>query len=1222
MLSKISFMNFFIIGFIATVFSIPTLWLIGGWIKYVFFILELATIFVICLSFYRRFFVSFVFRIPIFNYLDYILLLVSSILFLLNFLNTYLILNVVLALIVSSFLPGYAILRLTKLCFLHNPAELIVLSFGLSIPVDVIMMTFLRSFSETTIILSTIYLVISLMLFAANRVHREQKATVYILHEPKKYSLTNFLLLLLVVIFFIVFICLLYPMMVYAPGFDIVRQYTQAQVFLKTTQAYPDWYPFFTIYRAAVSSLSSSQMSLSQMPVLQTSMAFMSVMVILSFYNMANVYLKKFDDRLPVISTICWVLLSGFGWIYLAIEKVKDPFLANINYFGRVSNISFGDVGSGLGSNLFLWFRAQTVSFTILFLLLYLMKRYDISRKFFIFIFSILVTTLFFTHFPELVMLVLLFFILFLFNPKIQIRLKDALASTVIGLLPVIPVSLLFRYVDGIKVPMPSYLVLILFIITLFSYFLFDKKRCELHLNEKLKVKTLMPIFFLILFISGFIVWELGEFSFAINLVGNTGSIPWFIYPISLGVVGLLGLISILVCKKLWNDSIVLFVFLLFSSVILGRIVSIINSSFFQTGYVESRFLLYTSVAAALLAPLVIYQTINFLQTRKRFEHIKLFNKPVILTALLIGIIVFSGISSTLLTVESYADIYGAHPEYLLTKQDLAALSSLSSVSTANSQPVLLTVSDSSINDLQYIPTQWIIDNYLLPSIWASSYPELPSVFLYNGRYSEPYIYLSPNDLLSLTASNWQNGYLTQHLLPNLPMVYSSSNITIQKVLSGVPAVLNGAAVLVEPFNNQSNNYLYAFDAMSLGEYNFTTKLDCDPSVSSNKIIVLSTDESAPNLIDGLLTNPGSTLIVFNTNGYGSFSNSFLNNPNDVSLSTNSYSISFLNGTVTLPVPISVSSFSPVNGTEVLAWYNGNQKVAPLVSSEKIGQSELIYVNIYPLINAMLTNKTEASNLYPLLGTLLEMTGVDIPKYNNVITPVVDDVTPVFIFKGASLNGNITVNSDYLFFGPETKLENVTLQTGKNQVSYQDIKSISFETANSVTISSQAMQIADGQGFYSNFISNSSKIILNGSDISLILNMYNGTSIDYTGNGDVVLSTTGYLQMYVHAPNVYFNGQTEFTEAYAFHAKFANLNTLGQNLYLNGSVHFSLPLSDKYSLSSDMTWNGSLVRDPPIFQWNELKSIEDSASVLILTTVIFLALFIFSTKVKRLLNRK
>jgi hypothetical protein len=1050
------------------------------------------------------------------------------------------------------------------------------------------------------------------MLFVANIVHQEQKADVYILHEPKKYSLTNILLLLLVVMFFVIFICLLYPMFAYVPGFDIVRHYTQAQVFLKTAQAYADYYPFFTIYRAAVSSV-----SLSPMPVLQTSMALMSVMVIFSFYNMANVYLRKFDDRLPVISTICWVLFSGFGWVYLAIEKIQQPSLVNINYFGRVSNMSFGDVGSGLGSNLFLWFRAETVSFTILFLLLYLMKRYDVPRKLFIFIFSILVTTLFFTHVPELVMLVLLFFVLFLFDPKIQIRLKDALASTVIGLLPVIPISFLFQYVDGITVPIPSYLILILVIVTLFSYFLFDKKRYELHLSEKLKVKTIVPIFFLILFISGFFVWVLGEFPFAINLVGNTGFIPWFIYPISLGVVGLIGLISVLVCKKLWNNSIVLFVFFLFSSVIAGRIVSIININFFQTGYLESRFLPYTSAAAALLTPLVIYQTINFLKTRKCFEHVKLYNKHAILTALLIGIIVFSGISSTLLTVESYVDIYGTHPDYLLSKQDLSALSFLSSISTANSQPTLLTVSDSSINDLQYVPTQWIMNNYLLPPIWSSSYPELPSIFLYNGRYSEPYIYLSQNDLVSLTGSNWQNGYLTQHLLPNLPTVYSSSNITIQKVLNGVPPVLNGASVLVEPFNSQTNNYLYAFDAMSLGGYNFTTKLDCDPSVSENKIMVLSTDESAPNLIDTLKTDPGSTLIVFNTDGYGPFSNLFLNNLNNSLISTNSSSISFLNGTITLPMQISASPFSPVNGTEVLAWYHNNREVAPLVSREKIGESELIYMNIYPLISAMLTNKTEASNLHPLLGSLLGLTGVGIPKHNNVITPVVNDAIPVFIFKEASLNGIVTVNSDYLFFGPETKLENVTLQIDENQASFQDIKSISFETANSATISSQAIHIADGRGFYSNFTTNSSKITLHGSDISLILNMDNGTSIGYNGNGNVELSATGYLQMYAHAPSVYVNGTAEFTEAYAFHSKFANLNTLGQNLSLNGSAIFSLPLSDKYSLSSDMAWNGSLVRDPPIFQWNEVKSIEDSTPVLILTTVVVLALFIYFTKVKK-----
>lgn len=66
--------------------------------------------------------------------------------------------------------------------------------------------------------------------------------------------------------------------MAYAPGFDIVRQYTQGQVFANTAQAFSDPYPFFTIYKGTIDALSQAPMV-----VLQTSMAFMGIMLIFSF---------------------------------------------------------------------------------------------------------------------------------------------------------------------------------------------------------------------------------------------------------------------------------------------------------------------------------------------------------------------------------------------------------------------------------------------------------------------------------------------------------------------------------------------------------------------------------------------------------------------------------------------------------------------------------------------------------------------------------------------------------------------------------------------------------------------------------------------------------------------------------------------------------------------------------------------------------------------------
>lgn len=1214
----------------AVLVSSPTLWLIETPVKYFLYLFEVGFILLLSMVYFKLRSVQFkINENSINSFFNYVFLASSLGLLFLNIYRLPTLGNIFLTIIVSSFLPGYVLLRLVNFHCSRSYFETIVLSFTLSLPLTATISSFLSPIEGNVTLISSIYVILSFLPIVKRKTERTANLTDALLIT---YGLTDAFLIGLVFSFFFFVISQLYPQMAWIGGWDIARHYSTALLFARFPSSLSSSYPFFTAFEATVITLSSSPMV-----VVKMALACMSILVVISFYIMARAYLDELDPRLPPIATMIWFLFSGLGWVSFAVDKLSNPGMLQIERLYALVDKSYTDIGYGISPNLWLWFLPMTIGFTILFALFYLMKRADISRRSFVAIFSLGVVSLFFIHTPELAVLIILLFTLSFFRPKL--RLQDAQLSTIAGL--VASVILMFFYSKITTLNVPRDLISVMLVVTCLAYFFTFMGYVKEWKSFRSKVSRIIVIIAAILFtlyFAGFFSWLFSNIPFSMSDVIELQFIPWLFYPVRIGVAGALGLIgAVIVVKKYGCNAIVLFVCLLFSALFLGRGVSILNQ-YYITGYWEWRFLFFIFAAASILAPIAVLRM-------DRITLPRLKNKRLLLSAILLGIIVFSGVSSTFLTVEFQIDQLASQPTIVETN----VLSFFSGLVRENIEPSLVTTPQSSaISSL--VPVSYSYSN-LLPVIWSSIYPEVPMNVLYNLKYPNSYIYMQKEDLYS-TDNSSQQGYVSRYLVPRLPVAFNESGAQVLKVINCVPPISNSNTVLVVfPDDEINNNCFLPYDMLSLGGYNYTVMLDSDYNVLKAETVIMADDKSTNmtnNILDYLKISDGKRLIILNTNGYGPFSDYFFKGDTQVSLSArartppddgresekfglsqsrfeiapaeegfNAARISGEKGQIVLPTELEVNPISVKDDVEALSSYTNGQENSPFAVKMIIGKSEMIYVNVYPLNEAMLSNEVARRSFYSILGNLLKIANVDLPKYDDDVVPwIMNDDVPFLIFKDATLTGNVSVCSTSLIFPEEINLEKVSIESDVREWSLENVTSLAIRSGDNINILARQIEVSEGKGFYPLLVADSPQITIVGGNTSLAIRLANGSLVQINNEPMMKLSIQGTIDVYVRTPSIQNDGESKFREVYSIHSYYAKLRTLGQNLLIQGQVKFDMPLSDTYSFATGLTYSGSVERQPSLLPWNEWESIKESAPWLVSFSSLFVTLFLISRYLK------
>ncbi len=288
----------------------------------------------------------------------------------------------------------------------------------------------------------------------------------------------------------------------------------------------------------------------------------------------------------------------------------------------------------------------------------------------------------------------------------------------------------------------------------------------------KSKIKNLAIVSLVFIYILAVLSYVFLVPSLGLYQVAGTYSVPWFYYPMLLGMSGLLGVVGLVFVLKerklfLALSLILLFVLCTFA---IGRTVSLVNTKFF-TGFYESRFIVY------LLFGFSIFASVALLKIKGYFSSVnQKKTHKIVISCFMVCLIVVSGASTTFLNVD-YWYKFSNENQNNPTSSELNAVNYLSNIFDADPTAFVVTVtSKSQLFANLAIPAGYV---YSPAPLYTAANPETALQYLYSPGFSHPYLYMNSRDFVFLKDNGYDNRYFAKHLLPMLPIVYENPEVTI-----------------------------------------------------------------------------------------------------------------------------------------------------------------------------------------------------------------------------------------------------------------------------------------------------------------------------------------------------------------------------------------------------------------------------------------------------------
>ncbi len=1150
-----------VISIIILAFATPSvaLWLFESHLQYMLYFFEVTLILTMCSYVLRTPNKKFKIKISVGSRLDYLFLGASLTLLALNLFEADNLLSLFIAMVVSFFLPGYILLRVVGFCSLDTWLEWPVMAFILSMGTTSLIFTFaLRFASHRSVLLSSIYVVLSLFPLLKDQVHKHRKRVqIHKGSQMKEFCLSDALPLLWVFLFFVLTISTLYPQTVYLPAEDIVRHFSSMRSILILT-GYQSYYPWFHLSWAATYELSTPSME-----AFQTGLAYLSIMAVFSFFIMAKGYLSNHDRRIPILSTIFFSVFSGFGWLHFMREKfiTPDPSM-HLDTLKVAYDVSWCDISRGPGPWIWLWFRPLTVGITGLFVLLYLLKRTDIGKKSFFVLSYFTAVSLGMLHFSELVFYTILLFILSVFHtPTAQIRLRDSLSALLLALVTIPSLSVLYNLV-GVGIKISSVETILLIILSALSVVAFEiKKHRSISTLHALKTNTTKYVRYAILCLCALwtallLHWFANAKSFHVWMVSSLNAVPWMLYPVLFGICGLLTFPAISYIIKRYSDQVLreaamTFALSFIMGIILGRLLTCINLHWFYSTYSERRIIPLTFSASAILASISVQYIIKRIQSKH------------VLSALLLSLLVVGGFTSTGLSIEYWV---------LHTQENMLSPAERTDVALLNNlDPMhyLLPFSQHELKVAEFAPFAWRIGHFR-EHIWTAKSPELVLNALFSTGHPAV-IYTTEDDHTKLLEPPYVEGYIMRHLLNVLPSVsHDSTQAPIYQMKAIAPPTENSRVVLVMPENYSAQNSRYAYDIMSSAGYNYTVAYIFDVRTLAKAEVVVAPSEILAseilNQMNDLQLNFGK-MIILNLDGYyGEFAETEYPN-------YDSYARTF--------------SLSGVSQNKV----------------------NLTYLNLYPLISAIEDGSNEA---YRSLGNITRLELGNLSSYTYQEEPINSGSTAAF--REATLQGNITISFDSIIIQAEdnsnskvTIDEKVTRKLEENE----KICPINFRKA---VVRTQFVELVPGLGFYIKAFLRNATLTIYGEQMNLVSSLYNYSILPLaSGMASVKMEN---ITLLLRRPLISVDGRSSFTDIYAYHELHQSIRAFGNDCEICGYCSIRGTYGDTYSIAKRFEMVGNVKLSKPLYGYNEWQSF-----VGMLPYLALLALSYAMFKIKRLLKR-
>jgi hypothetical protein len=825
-------------------------------------------------------------------------------------------------------------------------------------------------------------------------------------------------------------------------------------------------------------------------------------------------------------------------------------------------------------------FRPEAVSFVIFFALLYLMKRKDLSSKVFFMCFSLLGASLLLVHFPEFAVLLLALSFVSVFVSGNSFRAKDALYSCFLSILIALVVSISWQLL-GFSALSPPYLLCMGLATTSAAILGLSSLLKALYINRnltswKITSRTRFGIFLILIAVHvlAIISWLDQLNSYDYSSVAESTFIPWFFYPVILGIVPLLAF-SCLVFKPTKTSKILSFMAIF---VIVPLVLSLVNNfmtiSFVTPPmYANYRLLRVPFVVMTLMASFALvslHDRISEALRRKRRDF---------MLVSLLSLIVVGGLSSTFLSTPTS---YAWAETYKINEKEYGAVTSLREIIAKNPYASVFTASELSTYVVQ-LATPLSTFMFGNPIRFQLSSPVTTTIMLNEFAPSKVFVYMHDRDKAYFSSSSYLG-----HLLEHSEQVVNFSGGTIYELPSLIEPQQNAPTVLATSSEENSSSTYFIYDQLLLSNINFTTMDEEDPGIFQAKNIILLSDPSNSTKDNYLLSKylrfaqNGGQILVLNSEGFGCFSSL-----NDL-------------------------------GKQL-------QEKNCTVVKYQLGKGRIIYLNIYPL---MQSESAEENQLINISENILRQ--MNLPKLTN------DDSLKGLLennvaFKEAQLEGNVSILTDSVIFKSMSGTISIEAEESNYSISQNEVRYLVVEGHDAVKVHTEGLSIVAGEAFYSTMKVTNPSLIYSGKNVSLTMVMNDG-SIKNINAGRIVLSLSGDTELLVRNPSIQMkNGIATLKEVYdvyppaemsitPFASLFSGKRPLssvlleGQNTTIAGDVNLKINLNDDIFTFSYVDYKGILQREPPILMWNEIGSLAKSLKYLPFILVFFLAVWIIRSQ--------
>lgn len=829
--------NIILVSVIAALFSSLTLWLIESPIKYSLFVFETILIIVIYvilrnydLKFNtRRFLIT---KLPSGIFLDISLIFFSVVIILFNVFQIVTIVQLPIVFACTAFLAGYAIVNICKLKKYFTRLETFVLSFFTGFIFTSFSTLVLLWLDESfRIILIPTFFIILAIISAFRHLRNNEETTSQLNSLSKK---VDILAIGASISFYILFFYFIYPEFSLLPNSDISRHFSFSMILSNAPDFYGGFsYILFHSFDSTVNTLSGG----SSLEYFQTVKIFLNLFLPLTVYAFSKRFLEKVDKRIPAISTLFYSIFSNFSFLYYLQLKLQDTDetvisllrdqVAEKAYFGTINFIQP-----------FPWVVPQSIGLMVFIFLLLLLGVRDIPRSRLIPLMVILILSLFLIHLPQALIFVIFLSIFAFISTSKSLRLNEGLISSVIALSGILMIIAYTDFTWDLVHRAQTFPSMVFFfsgaLIPLSGFVLFWRKKIfyKLHFLKEIKLSVksfrILSILLVSLYLIALLTWFFIDFESSVFV--ELGVVPWFVFPLILGILGLLSLLSIRYLDHILPNSFVfLILMLLLIMVVLGQIISYVNVNLTPTNFWEKRLLIYVFLAVSLLAPISLLKFVDGISVKRKF----LSNITIMV---IISVIVISGFSSMALQSEYW---YLQTNRLAMEKDELDALNTLKENLNIEKRSFTISPSITSMRSITYAAPPY---QQSQPEIsYYSKGPDMPLFTLRSHNLPHAYLYLHERDLSLL---NDKESWLLDHYIPLLPVTFANNNVTIYNASRISFPLSQSDTTLIIPNDPRisQDSWLFAYDMISQNDVNYTVMYDIDHNVFNSKTVLLSYD--------------------------------------------------------------------------------------------------------------------------------------------------------------------------------------------------------------------------------------------------------------------------------------------------------------------------------------------------------------------------------------------